>query len=91
MDKFFFEYFSGLVQLTVDQKEAEFDLSLIALGYFPHLEILHLMNLKKISFDTKLHPQPLALKELYRYKSKFHPQEILFGLQHGYLVVFVKL
>ena len=88
VDKFFFKYFSGLVQLTIDQKEAEFDLSSIALGCFPHLEILHMMNLKKISFDTKislLHPQPLALKELYLYKNKFHSQEILFGLSHGYL------
>ena len=88
VNKFLFKYFSGLVQLIINQEEAEFDLSSIALGCLPHLEILHMMNLKKISFDTKislLHPQPLALKELYLYKNKFHSQEILFGLSHGYL------
>ena len=68
MDKVLLNFFPNLLSLTIDQKEAEFDLSLIAFGKsFPFLESLCLANLK-IFFDRTISSaryKPLELKELY--------------------------
>jgi len=91
IDKILISFFPGLLQLTIDKKETEFDLSLIAVGCFPTLEKLKLVNLK-IYFGYKIPPcrcKPLELKELYLIENKFQPEKIvLFDSLFGYLVVF---
>jgi len=94
MDKLLINFFPNLLQLTIDQKEAEFDLSLLVFGSFPRLEILKLIKLENVFFanskiSSLLCCQPLELKELYLIENKFQPEEVVqFDSYFGYLVVF---
>jgi len=77
MDNLLIKSFSNLKYLEIDDVESnniKFDLSLIAFGNFPKLEVLHLINLE-VFFDDEMADdyESLALKELHFTTNQFQP------------------